>query len=91
MAKILLVDDTPAAIAPAANYLEKAGHAVRCATNGHKALVVTLENRRRLGGFARCGAARPDDARDGWGFVSGSGAVLRAAKILARGRTDRIG
>jgi CheY-like chemotaxis protein len=39
MPDILLVDDTPAAIAPVARHLEKAGHTVTCLTSGREALV----------------------------------------------------
>lgn len=38
MAKILIVDDTPAAIAHVAKHLENAGHFVTCVANGREAL-----------------------------------------------------
>ncbi len=42
MARILVVDDTPASCEPVANHLEKAGHTVTCVPNGRDALASVL-------------------------------------------------
>jgi CheY-like chemotaxis protein len=42
MARILLVDDTPASSDHVAKYLEAAGHAVTCVPNGREALASVL-------------------------------------------------